>query len=102
MTTRNSRSILQIYAKHVVQNLKGDRQNAGKYIENIHEKRGIKQTYVASVTKIPPQVLGQILNENRKLEASEYFKICSAVNADPVRLAEESGIWEQDKAAQLV
>lgn len=74
----------------------------GSTLKTYMKKRGIKQTYVASVTKIPPQVLGQILNENRKLEASEYFKICSAVNADPVRLAEESGIWEQDKAAQLV
>ena len=74
----------------------------GSTLKTYMTKRGIKQTYVASVTKIPPQVLGQILNENRKLEASEYFKICSAVNADPVRLAEESGIWEQDKEAQLV
>lgn len=74
----------------------------GSTLKTYMKKRGIKQTYVASVTKISPQVLGQILNENRKLEASEYFKICRAVNADPVRLAEESGIWEQDKAAQLV
>lgn len=74
----------------------------GSTLKTYMIKRGIKQTYVASVTKIPPQVLGQILNENRKLEASEYFKICSAVNADPIRLAEESGIWEQDKEAQLV
>ena len=74
----------------------------GSTLKTYMKKRGIKQTAVASVTKIPPQVLGQILNENRKLEASEYFKICSAVNADPVRLAEESGIWEQDKEAQLV
>ena len=74
----------------------------GSTLKTYMKKRGINQTYVASVTKIPPQVLGQILNENRKLEASEYFKICSAVNADPVRLAEESGIWEQDKEAQLV
>lgn len=74
----------------------------GSTLKTYMKKRGIMQTYVASVTKIPPQVLGQILNENRKLEASEYFKICSAVNADPVRLAEESGIWEQDKEAQLV
>lgn len=74
----------------------------GSTLKTYMKKRGIKQAYVASVTKIPPQVLGQILNENRKLEASEYFKICSAVNADPVRLAEESGIWEQDKEAQLV
>lgn len=42
-------------------------------------KNGIKQSYVSEKTGIPAPILNAILNNNRKIEANEYMRICDAI-----------------------
>ena len=82
-----------------MQYMKGEKrngkQNHGKHIENIHEAP-------RNQAAVRPQILGAMLNEKRKIEVTEYYEICKAMGANPDAIAAEAGIWEQDKAAQLV
>lgn len=41
--------------------------------------KGIKQSYVSEKTEIPAPILNMMLNDNRKIEANEYMKICDAI-----------------------
>lgn len=61
--------------------------------ESLKEK-GIKQSFVADRIGMSPQVLGQLLNGQRKIEVGEFFAICSAAEIDPIELATEEGIYK--------
>lgn len=47
-----------------------------KYMDN----KGIKQTFLAEKTGMSLQAINTILNGNRKIEATEYYDICNALD----------------------
>lgn len=51
----------------------------GSDIKKYLEENGIKQTFVSEKTGIPAPILNMMLNDNRKIEANEYMKICDAI-----------------------
>ncbi|KSV60279.1 helix-turn-helix domain-containing protein [Acetivibrio ethanolgignens] len=51
----------------------------GSDIKKYLDDNGIKQTFVSEKTGIPAPILSMILNNNRKIEANEYMKICDAI-----------------------
>ena len=51
----------------------------GTDIKEYLESNGIKQSYVSDKTGIPAPILNMMLNNNRKIEANEYMKICDAI-----------------------
>ena len=71
----------------------------GTLIKEYMKDNGIKQSYVADKMGTSPQVLGTILNEKRKLEAAEFFKLCDAIGADAADMAEAAGIYQPQKEA---
>lgn len=74
----------------------------GALAKQYMKENGIKQSYVAEKMGMPPQVLGQILNENRKIEVTEYCELCMALGIDISELAIKAGIYkakEQEAAA---
>ena len=42
-------------------------------------ENGIKQSYVSEKAGIPAPILNMMLNDNRKIEANEYMRICDAI-----------------------
>lgn len=74
----------------------------GNTLKTYMKRHGIKQQFVSDKAGIRPQILGAMLNEKRKIEVTEYYEICKAMGVNPDAIAAEAGIWEQDKAAQLV
>lgn len=52
----------------------------GKEIKDYIEEAGLKQKKVAEDAGIKKQTLNDILNERRKVEATEYFLLCKALN----------------------
>ena len=74
----------------------------GNTLKTYMKRHGIKQQFVADKAGIRPQILWAMLNEKRKIEVTEYYEICKAMGTNPDAIAAEAGIWEQDKAAQLV
>lgn len=71
----------------------------GEQIKEYMKDNGIKQVFVAEKAGICPQILGQILNGNRKIEVKEFFKICEATGADPTNFAITAGIYKQKNSA---
>lgn len=67
----------------------------GSDIKKYLEDNGIKQAYVSTKTGIPAPILNMMLNDNRKIEANEYMKICDAIGVPleqfKPRLPEEKG-----------
>lgn len=51
----------------------------GSDIKKFLEANGIKQSFVSEKTGIPASILNMMLNDNRKIEANEYMKICDAI-----------------------
>ena len=51
----------------------------GSDIKKYLEDNGIKQAFVSEKTGIPAPILNMMLNDNRKIEANEYMKICDAI-----------------------
>lgn len=51
----------------------------GSDIKKYLEDNGIKQSFVSEQTGIPAPILNMMLNDNRKIEANEYMKICDAL-----------------------
>lgn len=51
----------------------------GSDIKSYMISKGIKQSYVSEKTGIPAPILNMMLNDNRKIEANEYMKICDAI-----------------------
>ena len=78
------------------------KKTMGTTLKTYMKRHGIKQQFVSDETGIRPQILGAMLNERRKIEVTEYYEICKAMRANPDAIAAEAGIWQQDKAAQLV
>lgn len=66
----------------------------GALAKEYMRSNGIKQSYVAEKMGMPPQVLGQILNEKRKIEASEFFSMCEAMGVDAAEFAQTAGIYK--------
>lgn len=51
----------------------------GQIIKTYIVERGLIQTRVAQTIGMPPGTFSEILNGKRKIQAEEYFKICSAL-----------------------
>ena len=51
----------------------------GSDIKKYLESNGIKQSFVSEQIGIPAPILNMMLNDNRKIEANEYMKICDAI-----------------------
>lgn len=51
----------------------------GSDIKKYLIEKGIKQSYVSEKTGIPAPILNMMLNDNRKIEANEYMRICDAI-----------------------
>lgn len=51
----------------------------GSDIKKYLERNGIKQIFVSEQTGISANKLNMMLNDNRKIEANEYMKICDAI-----------------------
>lgn len=52
----------------------------GQEIKKYIKEKDLKQTKVAKEAGIKPQVLSDIINERRKVEAMEYFYICRSLD----------------------
>lgn len=74
----------------------------GTLIKEYMKENGIKQSYVADKIGTSPQILGTILNEKRKLEAVEFFKLCDAIGADAADMATIAGLYTQQAIKQEV
>ena len=48
---------------------------------------GIKQRTLSVKTKIPENVLSEMLNGKRRITAEEYFSICEALGVPPGQFA---------------
>ena len=51
----------------------------GNTLKECKKEKGIKQGFVAEKIGVSPQIMGQLLNGQRKIEVSEYFRICEAI-----------------------
>lgn len=65
----------------------------GAYLKSYMKNNGIKQVFVSEKTGIRPQILGAMLNEQRKIEVSEFYDICAVMGINPTQLAIEAGIY---------
>lgn len=74
----------------------------GTFLKAYMRSHGIKQNHVAEEIGVTPQIMGAMLNEQRKIETSEFFGICKAMNADPTELAIQSGIYTTTETKQPV
>lgn len=74
----------------------------GKIIKEYMDEKGIKQVRVSEKTGITPQILGQILKETRKIETSEFFTICEAIEVNPFEIASRAGLYTQQEIKQEV
>ena len=52
----------------------------GQRIKKYLTENGIKQTYLADKTGFSNSIISDMLNGIRKIETTEYFKICKALN----------------------
>lgn len=46
-------------------------------------KNGIKQVHIAQKTGIAVNIISKMLKGNRKIQADEFLRICTALNIDP-------------------
>lgn len=72
----------------------------GALVKQYMKENGIKQSHVAEKIGMSPQVLGQILNENRKIEVTEYCNLCMAIGVDISELAIKAGIYKREALAE--
>lgn len=63
------------YRKTVI----GGEAMVGSLIKDYLHDHGLKQKSIAEKSRIPLQTFNAILNEQRKLEVGEYFRICNAI-----------------------
>lgn len=68
----------------------------GSTLKGYMGEKGIKQMFVSEKSNISPQILGKILNEQRKITTEEFFNICKAIDADPLEIAKDAGVYNQD------
>lgn len=71
----------------------------GKFLKTYMRNNGIKQNHVAKEVGVTPQILGAMLNEQRKIEVTEFYGICKAMGADPTELAIQAGIYSREAKA---
>ena len=50
----------------------------GNIIKEYINEKGLKQSKIAKTANITVQAMNDILNERRKIDTIEYFKICKA------------------------
>lgn len=50
-----------------------------KRIKKYIDERGIKQTFIAQQTGMSDSVISDIFSRGRKIEVTEYYKICQAL-----------------------
>lgn len=72
----------------------------GNTLKSYMNERGMTQAYVSQKTGIVPQILGKILNEQRKITTEEFFAICKAAEADPIEIAKRAGLYTQQTIKQ--
>lgn len=65
----------------------------GAYLKHYMKSNGIEQVFISEKTGICPQILGAMLNEQRKMEVAEYYDICAAMGVNPVQIAREAGVY---------
>ena len=70
----------------------------GAYLKAYMKEKGIKQSFIAEKINLSPQILGAMLNGQRKIEVSEYFRICEAIDVDPIECAVKEGIFKVQQA----
>lgn len=68
----------------------------GKMIKTYISDNGLKQKKIAEDVGMTPQALNDVLNERRKVEATEYFDICKALKVSVDYFAEKI---EQEKVS---
>jgi len=71
-----------------------------EYIRSNMDERGIKQVRVAEKLGMPPQILGAMLNGKRKMEVTEFFGICAAIELDPTECGKAAGVYKDKKDAE--
>ena len=71
-----------------------------EYIRQNMDERGIKQVRVAEKMGMPPQILGAMLNGKRKMEVTEFFGICAAIELDPTECGRAAGVYKTTEAAK--
>ena len=65
----------------------------GTYLKDYMEKNDIKQMLISEKTGICPQILGAMLNGQKKMGITEYYDICAAMGKNPVEIALASGCY---------
>ena len=65
----------------------------GTYLKDYMDKNGIKPVFIAEKTGICPQILGAMLNGQKKIEIVEYYDICAAMGTNPIEIALASGCY---------
>lgn len=67
----------------------------GSLAKKYMREHGIKQNHVAEKMGVSAQTLGQILNENRKIETKEFFDLCDAIGVDAAEFAHTAGVYRK-------
>lgn len=62
----------------------------GIKIKTYLDDNGIRYTHVSEKTGIPMDILSLLLNGKRKVEATEYFAICDALNVPLTKFADDA------------
>ena len=57
--------------------------NINEQINNYVVENGIKQTFLSKETGMSKDTISKILNNNRRIMADEFLKICQALKIDP-------------------
>lgn len=71
---------MQIYRNAVHSKAqKGSVKMIGAYLKAYMKEKGIKQSFIAEKINLSPQILGAMLNGQRKIEVTEFYAICSAM-----------------------
>lgn len=62
----------------------------GIKIKTYLDDNGIRYTHVSEKTGIPMDILSLLLSGKRKVEATEYFAICNALNVPLTKFADDA------------
>lgn len=63
--------------------------SVGERIGLYLNENGIKQSFLAEKSGIPDSIISTIINRGRKIEVTEYYKICKALNVEMATFLEE-------------
>lgn len=61
----------------------------GQRIKTYLDDNGIKQSFLSDKTDIPQSVLSLMLKGTRRIEITQYYKICLALNVDMTKFLED-------------